>query len=72
MRKAFGFTILLLIVLIVGLGLSQLWFHALEWDIFFKTMVTLVVLTMLVGLVWLIREQFIEEDKLKKDGFIDS
>ena len=65
---------LALLVLVVaggGIFLLQLWFELFEDEIFFKIMITVAILIAIIGAVIAIRHDTEEDDKLKKDKFIN-
>ncbi len=70
MRKAS----LTAIVLLVGAGalfLVQLWVRPFAADTFFKLMVTIGVVLVIVVIVALIRREYLNEKRLREKGLID-
>lgn len=60
-----------LIVAYVFLFIIQLWFDVFSGDIFFKITITFGVLFATLIMVMFVRRHLHEEDKLKKDKFVD-
>lgn len=58
-------------VLYVIIGLSQLWFDILSWDIFIKLSITMVaIIVVTFGIAMLYRE-YIDEKSMKDENYID-
>ena len=60
-----------LIVIAALLSIGQMWFILLSWDVFIKLIVTLGILTLLLGFLLIIKADFGEHKKLKDDNYID-
>lgn len=62
-----GFTFVLYVII----GLSQLWFDILSWDIFIKLSITMVaIIVVTFGIAMLYRE-YIDEKSMKDENYID-
>ncbi|MGB4072189.1 hypothetical protein [Pseudomonas sp.] len=66
-------SIICLALFILGslLSLAQLWFEPLTAEVFTKLIVTLVILFVVVLGVTLVRNEYIENKKMKDSGHID-
>lgn len=66
-------SIICLALFILGslLSLAQLWFEPLTAEVFTKLIVTLVILFVVVLGVTLVRNEYIENQKMKDSGHID-
>lgn len=66
-------SIICLALFILGslLSLAQLWFEPLTAEVFTKLIVTLVVLFVVVLGITLVRNEYIENKKMKDSGHID-
>jgi hypothetical protein len=53
------------------LSLIQMWFQALDWDLFLMIIITLTVLFVVALGVTLVRNQYMSNEKLKDAGYID-
>lgn len=53
------------------LSLTQLWFALLSFEIFIKLIITLTVLFIIVLGVTLVKNEYIEEKKMRKSGHLD-
>ena len=62
---------LILFVAAAALTLAQMWFSVLSAEVFTKILVTLVVLFVVALGVTLVKNEYIEEKKMKDSGFID-
>ncbi len=58
-------------VLAAILSVMQLWFAPLKAEIFFKTIVTLGVLFIVVLGISLVKKEYIDNKKMKDSGYID-
>ena len=58
-------------VLYVIIGLSQLWFDILSWDVFIKLSITMAaIMVVTFGIAMLYRE-YIDEKSMKDENYID-
>jgi len=66
-------SIICLALFILGslLSLTQLWFEPLTAEVFTKLIVTLVILFVVVLGITLVRNEYIENKKMKDSGHID-
>lgn len=66
-------SIICLVLFILGslLSLAQLWFEPLTAEVFTKLIVTLVILFVVVLGITLVRNEYIENKKMKGSGHID-
>lgn len=66
-------SIICLTLFILGsvLSLAQLWFEPLTAEVFTKLIVTLVILFVVVLGITLVRNEYIENKKMKDSGHID-
>lgn len=66
-------SIICLALFILGslLSLAQLWFEPLTAEVFTKLIVTLVILFVVVLGITLVRNEYIENQKMKDSGHID-
>lgn len=66
---------LISIVVMVSTGaalcIAQLWFNIIPWDIFVKTIITLGILTILAGLVLVIKADLGQHKKMKDENYLD-
>ena len=69
--KAAGITSIILIVLGTILFLLQMWFSCFDAEFFIKMMITLGVLLLASVAISLIRREYVNDKKLKDDGYID-
>ena len=53
------------------LSLAQMWFQPLAWDLFFMIIITLSVLFVVALGITLVRNQYMNNAKLKDAGYID-
>lgn len=60
-----------LFVLAALLALLQLWFVPFSAESFTKLMITLGILFVIVLGITLVRREYVEEKKMKEDGYID-
>lgn len=65
--------IISIITILIGglLFIFQVWFDLLSPDLFFKIMLSLGIFLFLFVICALIRREYIEDTKLKKDGYLD-
>lgn len=62
----------IIILLLVGtLCLVQLWFGWFDPSIFLKVIVTFAIILAILVIVGLIRREYCEDKKMKKDGYLD-
>lgn len=62
---------ILLFLALGGVGLAQLWYAPLEWEVFVKVMITLgALLLMAMGATVAVHE-FFAEKKLRDDNYLD-
>ncbi len=54
-----------------ALCIAQLWFNIIPWDIFIKTIITLGILTILIGLVLVIKADLGQHKKMKDENYLD-
>ena len=66
-----GISSIVLLILGVVLFLLQLWFNCFSAEFFVKMMITLGVLLIVTVAVALIRREYVNNEKLKDDGYID-
>jgi len=62
------------LILFVGaafLSLAQMWFQPLDWDLFFMIIITLTVLFVVALGITLVRNQYMNNEKLRDAGYID-
>lgn len=66
-------SIICLALFVLGslLSLAQLWFEPLTAEVFTKLIVTLVILFVVVLGITLVRNEYIEQKKMKDSGYID-
>lgn len=64
-------SLIALVVIFVILLVTQLWFEVFPEGVFFKLTVTFGIIFGTVVVILLIKRHLFEEDKLKKDKFID-
>jgi hypothetical protein len=66
-------SIICLALFVLGslLSLAQLWFEPLSAEVFTKLIVTLVILFVVVLGITLVRNEYIEQKKMKDSGYID-
>lgn len=53
------------------LCLVQLWANIIPWDIFIKTLITLAILTVLAGLVLVIKADMGNQKQMKDENYLD-
>lgn len=58
-------------VLTTALILDQIWVGVVEFDIFWKLLITIGVVGGLVTAVYLLKNEFVEDRKMKKDKYLD-
>lgn len=68
-------TLLTAIIIMICTGavlcLIQLWATIIPWDIFIKTMITLGILTVLAGLVLVIKSDMGNHKQMKDENYLD-
>lgn len=69
--KKLQITLTSLIIMFFGLLIAQLWFDFFSEEVFFKISTTLAIIFVAIILIFLIRKHFLDEEKLKKDKFIN-
>lgn len=62
---------LIISIIWVILALVQLWFSAIDPEIFIKITISAVILLVIIVIVTLVIREYFVEKQLKKDGFID-
>jgi hypothetical protein len=73
-KKANNLFASMLAFLVVGyalLFLVQLWFEPFGADMFFKISVSYGVLATLLVVIYLIRREFVDEEKMRDDNYLD-
>ncbi len=53
------------------LSILQMWFEVFHWDVFFRFLITLGLLFSVVLGVALARREYLSDNKLREDGYID-
>ena len=53
------------------LAILQLWFSILDTDVFVKLTVTAGILLVIIVIVTLVIREYLSDEQLKKDGFLD-
>ncbi len=64
-------SIIVMIVTAAFLCILQLWTEMIPWDFFIKTLITLGILTVLAGLVMVVKADLGAQKKLKDDNYLD-
>ena len=53
------------------LAIAQLWFEPLSIEVFTKVTITAAILVVIIVIATLVIREYLSDEKLKKDGFID-
>ena len=68
-------TLLKAIIIMVCVGvllfIAQIWLTIMPWDMFFKAIITLGVLTLLAGFILVIKSDLGSYKKMKDDNYLD-
>ena len=68
-------TMLLIIIGLILIGalmcIAQIWFSFLSWDIFIKAIITIGIITVVLGLVMVLKSDLNEHKQLKDDNYLD-
>lgn len=65
------FSALFISILWGVLAIVQLWFEPLSIEVFTKVTVTAAILVVIIVIATLVIREYLSDQKLKKDGFID-
>lgn len=65
------FSALFISILWGVLAIAQLWFEPLSIEVFTKVTVTAATLVVIIVIATLVIREYLSDQKLKKDGFID-
>lgn len=71
MHRYFYMTIIGTVLLGAFLGIVQLWFQPMEWDIFIKAMVTLGIIFLITGFLMVVGVDFGSQKNLKDENYLD-
>lgn len=71
MYRVLLITIIIMVCSGAGLCIAQLWLNIIPWDIFIKTLITLGILTVLAGLVLVIKSDLAQHKKMKDENYLD-
>lgn len=63
-------SLILIAVITAGLVLAQMWFHPFAWAVFWKLIVTLVILGGLVSFILAVKEDIGSEKNLRDDKYL--
>lgn len=64
-------SIIVMICTAALISIAQLWFIIMTWDVFFKTLITLGILTVLAGLVLVVKSDLGTHKKMKDENYLD-
>ena len=65
------FSALFISILWGVLAITQLWFEPLSIEVFTKVTITAAILVVIIVIATLVIREYLSDQKLKKDGFID-
>lgn len=63
--------IIVMICIAAFLCIAQMWFVILSWDIFFKALITLGILTVVAALFMVLKSDLGDHKKLKDENYLD-
>ena len=64
-------SIIVMVCFAATMCIIQLWSNIIPWDIFIKTLMTLGILTVLSGLVLVIKTDLSQHKKMKDENYLD-
>jgi len=71
LNRALLITVIVMVVAAALLCILQLWTEIIPWEFFIKTLITLGILTVLAGLIMVIKADLSSNKKLKDDNYLD-
>lgn len=64
-------SVIIMVCTAAAMCIAQLWLNIIPWDIFVKTLITLGILSVLAGLVLVLKSDLAQHKKMKDENYLD-